>query len=140
MPPVTERNAMPDSELSQADKQRLTQALEERRAELRRDVKAQLDGSDDDRVVGLRRRIEENDDWGVADGVAELDIAEVRHALAELTEVDAALERVREGTYGVCVDCDEPIAPARLLAYPTARRCISCQEAFEIRRRNHVAR
>src|SRR5690242_5523587 len=97
--------------LTPADRARLTEALERRRAELRRDVKAQIDGTEDDRVVGLRRRLEENDDWGVADGVAELDIAEVRHALAELTEVDAALDRMREGTYGICVDCEEPIAP-----------------------------
>src|SRR5581483_3299061 len=99
---------MPDPELSTAQRARLVQALETRRAELRRDVKTALDGSEDDRVVGLRRRLEENDDWGVADGVAEVDIAEVRHALAELTEVDAALERAREGLYGICVDCDEP--------------------------------
>ncbi|HZQ63011.1 MAG TPA: TraR/DksA C4-type zinc finger protein [Casimicrobiaceae bacterium] len=127
---------MPDPELSTAQRARLVQALETRRAELRRDVKTALDGSEDDRVVGLRRRLEENDDWGVADGVAELDIAEVRHALAELEEVDAALERARSGMYGTCVDCDDPIAPARLLAHPTAMRCIACQEAYEVRRRN----
>ena len=121
--------------LTPADRVRLTEALERRRAELRRDVRAQLDGTDDDRVVGLRRRLEENDDWGVADGVAELDIAEVRHALAELTEVDAALDRVRDNTYGICVDCEESIAPARLTAYPTAHRCITCQETFETRHR-----
>ena len=53
----------------------------------------------------------------MADGLAELDIAEVRHALAELTEVDAALARMRAGTYGECGDCGEPIAlgaPVRL--------------------------
>ena len=131
---------MSDPVLSKADQHRLATVLEHRRAELRREVKQTLDGSEDDRVVGLRRRLEENDDWGVADGVAELDIAEVRHALAELTEVDAALERVRDGTYGVCVDCEEPVAPARLLVNPAARRCISCQEAFEMRHRNHAAR
>lgn len=129
---------MPDPELSSAERARLMQVLETRRAELRRDVRMALDGSEDDRVVGLRRRLEENDDWGVADGVAELDIAEVRHALAELVEVDAALERARAGMYGICVDCDEPIAPARLCAHPTATRCIGCQEAYEVRRRNHA--
>lgn len=129
---------MSDPVLSSTERTRLIEALESRRAELRREVKRQLDGSEDDRVVGLRRRLEENDDWGVADGVAEVDIAEVRHALAELEEVDAALERSRGDMYGVCVDCEEPIAPARLLAYPTAMRCISCQETFETRRRNHA--
>jgi DnaK suppressor protein len=111
---------------------RLKRELEVRRTKLRVEVKTQLDGSEDDRVVGLRNRIKESgDEWGVADGLAELDIAEVRHALAELGEVDAALARMRAGTYGECRDCSEPIAPARLSAYPTAMRCLTCQQLHE---------
>jgi len=115
-----------------ADLDRLRRELEDRRQKLRVEVKTQLDGSDDDRVVGLRNRIKESgDEWGVADGLAELDIAEVRHALAELNEVEAALARIRAGTYGECRDCGEPIALARLSAYPTAMRCLACQERHE---------
>lgn len=120
------------SVLAPAELARLKREIEARRIALRADVKTQLDGSDDDRVVGLRNRIKESgDEWGVADGLAELDIAEVRHALAELAEVDAALARLRTGTYGECRDCGEPIALARLSAYPTAARCIACQEKYE---------
>ena len=120
--------------LTSAERARLKAELEARRAKLRVEVKAQLTGSGDDRVVGLRNRIEESgDEWGVADGLAELDLAEVRHALTELTEVDAALARMREGTYGECADCGIAIAPARLAAYPTAQRCVSCQGAHEKR-------
>jgi RNA polymerase-binding transcription factor DksA len=120
------------AELHPAELARLKRELEERRAKLRIEVKTQLDGSDDDRVVGLRNRIKESgDEWGVADGLAELDIAEVRHALAELNEVEAALARIRAGTYGECRDCGEPIALARLSAYPTAMRCLACQERHE---------
>src|SRR4030095_2015227 len=105
---------------------------EARRAKLRVEVKAQLAGSDDERVVGLRNRIRESgDEWGVADGLAELDLAEVRHTLAELTEVDAALARMRDGSYGQCIDCGIPIAPARLAVYPTAQRRVNCQGAYE---------
>jgi len=57
----------------------------------------------------------------------------VRHALGELTDVDDALARMREGRYGVCADCGDPIAPARLAAYPTATRCIECQQTWEAR-------
>ena len=123
---------MTDSALTPAERARLKIELEARRAKLRVEVKAQLTGSGDDRVVGLRNRIQESgDEWGVADGLAELDLAEVRHVLADLTEVDAALARMREGTYGDCVDCGIEIAPARLAAYPTAQRCIKCQDAYE---------
>ena len=103
---------------------RLRTELEARRTALRIEVKAQLAGSGDDRVVGLRNRLAESgDEWGVADGLAELDQAEVRHALAELTQVDAALARMRDGTYGECVDCGADIPFERLEALPFAIRC-----------------
>jgi RNA polymerase-binding transcription factor DksA len=116
-----------------ADHGRIKADLEARRTALRTEVKAQLQGSGDDRVVGLRNRLNETDDWAVADSLAELDIAGVRHALNDLTDVDAALARMRDGSYGVCVDCGDAIAPARLSAYPTATRCIECQQAHEAR-------
>jgi RNA polymerase-binding transcription factor len=123
---------MSAAELSDAERARLKAELEARRTKLRVELKAHLAGSDDDRVVGLRNRIKESgDEWGVADGLAELDLAEVRHTLADLTEVDAALARMRDGSYGECVDCGIDIAPARLAVYPTARRCVDCQGAYE---------
>jgi len=123
---------MPKNALTSDERARLKTELESRRTALRVEVKAQLAGSGDDRVVGLRNRIQESgDEWGVADGLAELDLAEVRHVLADLTEVDAALARMRDGTYGECADCGIAIAAARLMAYPTARRCVGCQSVRE---------
>ena len=43
-----------------------------------------------------------------------------------LDDVNAALRRVAEGTYGLCERCGEPISEARLEAMPTARRCLEC--------------
>ena len=45
-------------------------------------------------------------------------------AREQLREIEAALERVEAGTYGVCEVCGEPIAPGRLEARPTARTCV----------------
>ena len=45
-----------------------------------------------------------------------------------LREVEEALARVEEGTYGVCQECDEPISPKRLQALPWAKFCVRCQE------------
>ncbi len=42
----------------------------------------------------------------------------------ELAEVDRALQKLDDGTYGLCETCGEPIAPARLEAMPAARFCI----------------
>src|SRR3954466_16325353 len=45
-----------------------------------------------------------------------------------LQAIEEALQRVGNGTYGVCRDCGELIAPARLNAIPWTRSCISCKE------------
>jgi RNA polymerase-binding protein DksA len=50
----------------------------------------------------------------------------VDQARTHLAEVDAALARVEDGTYGVCESCGAQIAPERLEARPVARRCITC--------------
>ena len=43
------------------------------------------------------------------------------------TEIEEALARMDSGEYGVCEDCGDDIALARLLATPTARLCVHCQ-------------
>jgi DnaK suppressor protein len=47
-------------------------------------------------------------------------------ARAELAEVDRALARIADGTYGVCTNCGKRIMVARLDARPTAELCIDC--------------
>ena len=122
---------MDSHKLTAADRTRIRSQLFDRRSALRAEVKAQMEGSGDDRVVGLRNRLDETDDWAVADGLAELDIAGLKHALDELAEVDAAIARFEVDAYGECSDCGETIAGARLHAYPTATRCIECQQTHE---------
>jgi len=45
-----------------------------------------------------------------------------------LQAIEEALSRIEQGTYGVCRDCGEPVAAARLNAIPWTRVCISCKE------------
>jgi RNA polymerase-binding transcription factor DksA len=47
-------------------------------------------------------------------------------AEAQLTETDAALSRLSDGSYGLCLECGLPIAPGRLDARPTAAYCVEC--------------
>ncbi|HSM30905.1 MAG TPA: TraR/DksA family transcriptional regulator [Woeseiaceae bacterium] len=53
-----------------------------------------------------------------------------RRAL-QLREIDAALRRIDEGSYGDCERCERPINPRRLDADPTARLCIDCASSVE---------
>lgn len=47
-------------------------------------------------------------------------------ATERVADVDAALARIADGSYGHCERCGEPIAHERLLARPTTRTCIAC--------------
>jgi RNA polymerase-binding protein DksA len=48
-----------------------------------------------------------------------------------LAEIEGALKRIEEGTFGVCVNCGKPIAEERLAAIPWATYCIDCKRLLE---------
>src|SRR6185437_11573538 len=104
------------SPLTTSQRSALEASLRTRRNELRADVAAKLKTQDDPGLVGLRNRMEDTDDWAVADAMAAQDITLVSRDLAELANVEEALVRIADGTYGACVDCANPIPYPRLAA------------------------
>jgi RNA polymerase-binding transcription factor len=72
------------------------------------------------------------EDMSLRDATGAQQIALLEARTQERIQLDEALRRLDEGTYGICEDCDAPISPARLQALPFARRCITCQEQFEL--------
>jgi len=120
--------------LSKEQRDLLSKRLTDRREALRAEVQAQLSNSEDPRVAGFADELAAAEDWVLADIIADTDIAMVTRDIQELAEVDAALARVADGSYGTCSHCGEPIGWSRLNAQPTAQRCIACQEAFEASR------
>jgi DnaK suppressor protein len=64
-----------------------------------------------------------------AAGEASSQLAEVESR--ELAEIENALARIKEGSYGKCESCDKAIAPARLQALPYATLCIKCAREEE---------
>ncbi len=63
-----------------------------------------------------------------SDGAA---LAMLSHEESEWTAVHEALSRIKDGRYGTCARCDEPIGRERLLAVPYAGLCLTCQTADE---------
>jgi DnaK suppressor protein len=61
-------------------------------------------------------------------------MAELRQEQTELAEVEAALERIRRGTYGLCEVTGQPISAARLRALPWTRLSLAAAESREHRR------
>ena len=71
------------------------------------------------------------DDEAIADTIVETDNAIIGLHLQNARDLNAALDRIQTGVYGVCTDCSADIAYKRLSAYPTAKRCIKCQSLHE---------
>jgi DnaK suppressor protein len=63
------------------------------------------------------------------------DLALRERSSQQLGLVDAALARLEDGSFGTCVRCGKPIAPARLEALPWAAHCIECQAIVDRDRR-----
>jgi DnaK suppressor protein len=56
---------------------------------------------------------------------------QTNHERSTLRLVEEALKRMKEGSYGLCVNCQEEVQQKRLEAVPWARHCIACQEKQE---------
>lgn len=65
----------------------------------------------------------------------EKNMAVLSNSEASLRQIDAALRKFDEGTYGTCDNCGNPIDEKRLRALPEATLCISCQAEVEQRAR-----
>jgi DnaK suppressor protein len=91
--------------------------------------------------LGFANQSKITDDDALADAAAEMDVAIVIRESQELQDIEAALARIGDGSYGICTDCGADIGRARLKASPTAERCLPCQEKNELLRgRAHTAK
>lgn len=90
----------------------------------------------------LSTRVHNRNDIAVentADTMDEVRLAEERDLATRMLErdftdirlVEAALTRIKNGTYGICLRCDETISLNRLRVLPHAAFCVNCQEAAE---------
>ncbi len=71
------------------------------------------------------------DDEAVADIIVDTDNAIIGLHLQNMRDLSAALDRMQAGVYGDCIDCGDDIVFERLVAFPTAKRCIRCQRLYE---------
>jgi DnaK suppressor protein len=122
--------------MSVVDTDRFRQAL----LEERRRVEAALQNLHDEHSGSLTEDSGEETayDNHLADTATETYDRELDYTLEEnsehvLAEIDAALARIEEGTYGICTNCDRPIPVERLEALPWATLCIDCQRERERR-------
>lgn len=70
-------------------------------------------------------------DEAIGDALADINLAIIDRHIREIRDIEAARARIRDGSFGSCVDCGNDIGFERLRAYPTAKRCLACQQQRE---------
>jgi DnaK suppressor protein len=94
------------------------------------EAKAEVDHilSEEDKYNGV------SDDGDFADVAFRdaIQAAKLTRHQSQLRDIDEALRKIEEGTYGICDECEEDIPLGRLNALPFALRCVDCQEKHEM--------
>jgi DnaK suppressor protein len=112
--------------------------LKQRLLEERRDLQAQYEeleastfASNQSDLTGEMSFDEEYADAGTATFERERDLSLVNNVIDLMERIDRALQKIEEGTYGLCERCGKPIEKLRLKALPYANLCIKDKQAEE---------
>jgi RNA polymerase-binding transcription factor DksA len=119
------------SALSGGEREKLARTLADRKEPLREEIRVGLKRMRTEGYEELLSGTSDAGDRSVAKLLTDVKNAEVVRDAAELQDVFDAETRIAAGTYGRCIDCGLPIPYARLDAYPTAKRCLHCQQIRE---------
>lgn len=109
--------------MNRTDTEKYKAMLEARRAELSAGLRKRED-------IAIEKTPDALDEVQLA-GERELAIRNLDRESNLLRNVKGALARIADGSYGVCLHCEEDIKPKRLDAVPWTKYCIRCQEAAD---------
>lgn len=90
--------------------------------------------------IALGERPSDASDEALLHSLSAIDAAQVRQNVRDVQDIVAARQRIAARKYGICTDCGSDIGYERLLAYPTAKRCINCQRGHEERKARDAGR
>lgn len=121
--------------MAQYDEEPVRKQLEAERFRIKQEIYRQTVG--DEAVVPTDPLLDtggmSTDPADDADALADHERIEmlISNAQSMLGQINAALQRLDTGTYGICTNCGKPIDPRRLEALPYVTLCIGCQAAAE---------
>jgi RNA polymerase-binding transcription factor DksA len=119
--------------LDEQQRRTLKQRLNESEQALRAEIRTSEDQRASESYADLAGAAPDEGDEANADLFVDDDHALIGMKLTELRAIGRAQRRMRDGSYGECIDCDGSVGYERLLARPTAERCTHCQSLYERR-------
>lgn len=118
--------------LSQPQLSTLAKALDQRYEALLEEVRDELEQSENQQYIELIGRTPpDSGDEAIGDALADLNLGIIDRHIQEIRDIEAARARIKDQSFGTCIECKADIGFERLLAYPTAKRCIVCQQQRE---------
>ena len=118
--------------LTQTQLSTLAKMLDQRHESLLEEVRDELDQSENQQYVEIIGRTPaDSGDESVGDTLADLNLGIIDRHIREIRDIEAAKARMKDHSFGTCIGCEADIGFERLLAYPTAKRCIVCQQQHD---------
>ena len=118
--------------LTQAQITKVKNELDRQHDALLEEVRDELEASENQQIPELMGRTPpDSGDFSFADALADLNVTRIDRHIHEIRDIEAAWGRIDAGGFGVCIDCGTDVAFDRLMAYPTAKRCLQCQQKYE---------
>jgi RNA polymerase-binding transcription factor DksA len=117
--------------LTERQVEELTLRLTDRTRLLAARVREELAASDRQHYRDLVGAVTDTADEALASALVDVDTEIIDRHIIELRDIEAARERMKKETYGICIDCGDVVVYERLAAYPTAKRCVRCQQQRE---------
>lgn len=117
--------------LSHSQIAQLDRKLERRALELRSVIRRHVADTDRQHYGDIAGLVHDAGDEAVADTLTDISAAFLDRHIKELHEIQAARNRLTDGTFGICTDCGKGIGWDRLNVYPAATCCLSCGERRE---------
>jgi len=99
--------------------------------ELQEEVRSELGRSSDQRYISLASTLNDVGENSVVDMLMELNATIIDRQVHEMRKIEISLKNLLGDSFGNCIDCSEEIGFDRLMASPSAQRCVNCQNRHE---------
>jgi len=110
---------------------KLKKELQHRYLELQEEIRSELGRSSDQRYISLASTLNDVGDNSVVDMLMDLNATIIDRQVNEMRKIETSLKNLAGLDFGNCIDCSEEIGFDRLMASPTAQRCVYCQTRHE---------
>src|SRR3954454_552242 len=117
--------------LTDRQSQELRDLLETRRNALLSELREDAERAREQPYAEHAGPAPDSGDESVATLIADLEQADMTRDLEEFRALEAARDRIKDGGYGECIDCGNDVGYERLKAFPSALRCVQCQDRHE---------